>query len=108
MYTEKMRQSIFPVRLMAVLQNLRVEKNSLVWIAQSDNNGTTVSLKWSNSDINSVRPVNTLHVSKLLTSCLTAIKDHVIKYCMKAYENSGVNLFWSVKNSGDPITLLFR
>ena len=35
--------------------------------------------------------------SKLLTSCLTAVKKHVIKYCEKVYERSGKNLFWSIK-----------
>jgi hypothetical protein len=36
----------------------------------------------------------------LLTSCLTAIKTHVIRYCDKVYENTGKHLFWSIKNSG--------
>ena len=35
----------------------------------------------------------------LLTSCLTTIKKHVIKYCKKVYERFGKNLFWSIKNS---------
>ena len=39
----------------------------------------------------------TTELSKLLTSCLTAIKKHVIKYCEKVYERSGKNLFWSIK-----------
>ena len=39
----------------------------------------------------------TTELSKLLTSCLTAVKKHVIKYCEKAYERSGKNLFWSIK-----------
>ena len=34
----------------------------------------------------------TTNLSKLLTSCLTAIKDHAIKYCNKVYEKSGINL----------------
>ena len=37
----------------------------------------------------------------MLTSCLTAVKIHVIKYCEKVYERSGKNLFWSIKNSGE-------
>ena len=37
----------------------------------------------------------------MLTSCLTAVKRHVIKYCEKVYERSGKNLFWSFKNSGE-------
>ena len=43
----------------------------------------------------------TTELSKLLTSCLTAAKKHVIKYCEKVYERSGKNLFWSIKNSGE-------
>ena len=43
----------------------------------------------------------TTELSKLLTSCLTAVKKHVIKYCEKVYERSGINLFWSIKNSGE-------
>ena len=34
-------------------------------------------------------------------SCLTAIKNHVIKYCTTVYERNGKNLFWSIKNSGE-------
>ena len=43
----------------------------------------------------------TTELSKMLTSCLTAVKKHVIKYCEKAYERSGKHLFWSIKNSGE-------
>ena len=43
----------------------------------------------------------TTELSKLLTSCLTAVKKHVIKYCENVYERSGKNLFWSIKNSGE-------
>ena len=42
----------------------------------------------------------TTELSKLLTSCLTAVKEDVIKYCEKVYERSGENLFWSIKYSG--------
>ena len=38
----------------------------------------------------------TNELSKLLTSCLTAVKIHVIRYCEKVYERSGKNLFWSI------------
>ena len=37
----------------------------------------------------------------MLTSCLTAVKKHVIKYCEKVYERSGKTLYWSIKNSGE-------
>ena len=43
----------------------------------------------------------TTELSKLLTSCLTAIKSHVIQYCETAYETSNKNWFWSIKNSGE-------
>ena len=39
----------------------------------------------------------TTELSKLLTSCLTAVKNHVIRYCEKVYERSGKNLFWSIR-----------
>ena len=39
----------------------------------------------------------TTELSKLLTSCLTAIKAKVIKYCETVYERSGINMFWSIK-----------
>ena len=48
----------------------------------------------------------TTELSKLLTSCLTAVKNHVIKYCEKVYERSGKNLFWSIKNSGEVLNKL--
>ena len=37
----------------------------------------------------------------ILTYCLTAIKNHVIKYCETVFERNGKNLFWYVKNSGE-------
>ena len=42
----------------------------------------------------------TTYLSIILTSCLTAITNHVIKYCETVFERNGKNLFWSVKNSG--------
>ena len=39
----------------------------------------------------------TTELSKLLTSCLTAIKAKVIKYCETVYERSGKNMFWPIK-----------
>ena len=45
----------------------------------------------------------TTELSKLVTSCLAAIKNHVIKYCEKVYERSGKNLFWSIENSCEVI-----
>ena len=42
----------------------------------------------------------------MLTSCFTAFKNHVIKYCEKLYERSGKNPFWSIKNSGEVLDKL--
>ena len=48
----------------------------------------------------------TTKLSKLLTSCLTTIKEHVKRYCDKIYDNSGINVFWSIKNSNDVLNKL--
>ena len=48
----------------------------------------------------------TTELSILLTSCLTAIKIHVIKYCTIVYEMFGQNIFWSIKNSGEILNKL--
>ena len=48
----------------------------------------------------------TTELSILLTSCLTAIKNHVIKYCTTVYERNGKDLFWSIKNSGEILNKL--
>ena len=48
----------------------------------------------------------TTYLSVLLTSCLTKIKEHVERYCDKAFQNSGINLFWSIKNSAEVLTKL--
>ena len=48
----------------------------------------------------------TTELSKSLTSCLTAVKNHVIKYCEIVYERSGKDLIWSIKNSGEVINKL--
>ena len=48
----------------------------------------------------------TTELSILLTSCLTAIKNRVIKYCTTFYEINGKNLFWSIKNSGEILNKL--
>ena len=43
----------------------------------------------------------TTNLSKLLTSCLTAVKKHWIGYYDTVYERDGINYFWSIKNSND-------
>ena len=45
-------------------------------------------------------------LSKLLTSCLTAVKKHWIRYYDTVYERDGMNYFWSIKNSNDVLNKL--
>ena len=40
-------------------------------------------------------------LSKLLTSCFTAVKKHWIRYYDTVYERDGSNYFLSIKNSND-------
>ena len=56
--------------------------------------------------ISNATNTTTTSISKCLTSCLTEIKSHVKKYCTKVYENSGLNLFWSIKDSGEVLSKL--
>ena len=49
----------------------------------------------------------TTELSILLTSCLTVIINHVIKYSTTTvYERNGKNLFWSIKNSSEILNKL--
>ena len=48
----------------------------------------------------------TTELPKLLTSRLTAIKSHVIRYCETVYETSNKNWFWSIKKSGEVLSKL--
>ena len=48
----------------------------------------------------------TTELSKLLISCLTAIKAKVIKYCETVYERPAKNMSWSIDNSGEVLSKL--
>ena len=48
----------------------------------------------------------TTELSVLLTYCLAAIKNHVIKYCTTVFERNGKTLFWSIKSSGEILNKL--
>ena len=48
----------------------------------------------------------TSELSKLLTSCTTAIKGNAIKYCETMYERSRKNMFWPIKQSGEVLSKL--
>ena len=55
-------------------------------------------------DIANSSSCTTTELSKLFTSCLTAIKAKVIKYCETVYERSGENMVWPIKNSGEVLS----
>ena len=68
----------------------------------------TIELKIDGQSAN-CSSCTTTEPSKLLTSCITAIKNHLIKYCETVYERSGKNLLWSIKSSGEVLhKLKFR
>ena len=46
---------------------------------------------------------STTILSQHITSTVTAVKDHVIKYSETAFSNSNVNYFLSIKNSSEVI-----
>ena len=48
----------------------------------------------------------TTELSKLLTSCLTAVKSHVIRYYETVFERSRKNRFSYLKNSGEVLSKL--
>ena len=48
----------------------------------------------------------TTELSKLFTSCLTAVKNHLIKYYDTCYERNGINRFWSLKNFNEVLDKL--
>ena len=48
----------------------------------------------------------TTELSKLLTSCLTAVKNHLIKYYDTCYERDGINHFSALKNSNEVLNKL--
>ena len=48
----------------------------------------------------------TTELYKLLTSCLTSVKNHLIKYYDTCYERDGINRFWSINNSNKVLTKL--
>ena len=43
----------------------------------------------------------TTGLSKLLTYCLTAVKNHLIEYYDTCYERNCINRSWSIKNSNE-------
>lgn len=93
-------QLLFYDELKIVIDKINLKLPTIYWIPKLHKNPIQ-----SRFITNSVG-CSTKYLSVLLTSCLTAIKEHVIKYCEKVYENTNVNLFWSIKNSMDVIRKL--
>ena len=75
---------------------------SLIIITICAHTLVSISILNIQSTIMNVDLVQTL----LLTSCLTAIKAKVIKYCETVYERSEKNMFWPIKNSGEVLSKL--
>ena len=48
--------------------------------------------------IDNASSCTTTELSIILTPCLTAFKNHVLKYCETVFERNGKKLFWFVKN----------
>ena len=63
-------------------------------------------IPYTSSFISNSSSCTTTELSIIFTSCLTAIKNCVIKYCETVFERNGNNLFWSVKNSGEILNKL--
>ena len=53
----------------------------------------------SRSKVANSSSCTTTLLSKLLTSCLTAVRKHWIIYYDTVFEKDGINYFWSIKNS---------
>ena len=70
--------------------SVRPFKTRILWrldvsSALGRRNGVVIMAKLSSS--------TTTEISKLLTSCLTTIKIHVMKYCEKVFERPGKIFF---------------
>ena len=91
----------------------RIAEHPVSWIRRSthldigaNGDGDSQKKTYKARFITNSSSCTTTELSKLLTSCLTAVKNHVIRYCEKVYERSGKNLFWSIKTSGEVLNKL--
>ena len=69
-------------------------------------NGLLRFVRYKSRFISNSSHCSTTILSKHITSALTAVKDHVMKYSETAFSNSNVNYFWSIKNSSEVIKKL--
>ena len=83
--------------------NIKIDKRDLptfYWLPKLHKN------PYKSRFISNSSHCSTTILSKHITSALTAVKDHVIKYSETAFSNSNVNYFWSIKNSSEVIEKL--
>ena len=87
-------------RVKCFIESLDVGSKSLYWLPKLHKKTYKARFIANSSSC------TTTELSKLLTSCLTAVKNHVIRYCEKVYERSAKHLFWSIKKSGEVLNKL--
>ena len=83
--------------------NIKIDKGDLptfYWLPKLHKN------PYKSRFISNSSHCSTTILSKHITSAITAVKDHVIKYSETAFSNSNVNYFWSIKNSSEVIEKL--
>ena len=83
--------------------NVKIDKCELptfYWLPKLHNN------PFKSRFISNSSHCSTTILSKHITSALTAVKDHVIKYSKTVSSNSNVNYFWSIKNLSEVIEKL--
>ena len=91
------RRRVESVVLESITLRLERRKVDSVWLKTITTNHTFIS--------NSSHCSTTI-LSKHITSALTAVKDHAIKYSETAFSNSNVDYFLSIKNSSEVIEKL--
>ena len=83
--------------------NIKIDKTDLptfYWLPKLHKN------PYKSRFISNSSHCSTTILSKHITSALTAVKDHAIRYSETAFSNSNVNYFWSIKNSSKVIEKL--
>ena len=80
--------------------NIKIDLPTFYWLPKLHKN------PYKSRFISNSSHCSTTILSKHITSALTAVKDHAIKYSESAFSNSNVNYFWSIKNSSEVIEKL--
>ena len=77
-----------PVKFSVCVNEGQDKLPTMYWLPRLNKNKTYKARFIANSS-----SCTTTELSKLLTSCLTAIKSHVIRHCETVYETSSKNWF---------------